>query len=139
MTEQQRAAMKAVPSQWLEPGAVVPVTVASVHMLIEALRAALAQQEQGEPVAWWYAGKAYNFHGEAMREARADGYGDEAEQKVRPLVLAGTTPRKRLTADEVFASNEIMAINAGLGLRIDQLMNLIRAVERAHGIGDEHE
>ena len=36
-----------------------------------------------------------------------------------------------LMPDDVFASDEIMAANASLGLRIDQLMDLVHAVEQA--------
>jgi hypothetical protein len=39
--------------QWLRPGAIVPVTMETTRILVEALRAALAQPEQ-EPVAYLY-------------------------------------------------------------------------------------
>lgn len=55
-------------------------------------------------------------------------------QKENEELRAELAQRQSLSADAVFANNEIMAINAGLGLRINQIMDLIGAVERAHGI-----
>ena len=49
-------------------------------------------------------------------------------------LLYAHPPRREwrgLTPDAVFASDEIMAANASLGLRIDQLMDLVHAVEQA--------
>jgi hypothetical protein len=57
--------------------------------------------------------------------------------KQRPdrTVPVYTHPPRRewqgLTPDAVFASDEIMAANASLGLRIDQLMDLVHAIEQA--------
>jgi hypothetical protein len=51
---------------------------------------------------------------------------------VQPLY---THPPRRewqsLTPGAVFASDEIMSANASLGLRIDQLMDLVHAIEQA--------
>jgi len=38
--------------KWIKPGAIVPVTIESVTILVNALRDRLAQPEP-EPVAWW--------------------------------------------------------------------------------------
>jgi hypothetical protein len=40
-----------------------------------------------------------------------------------------------LTEDQVFASDAIMEANSLIGLQMWRLMPLIRAIERAHGIG----
>lgn len=39
-----------------------------------------------------------------------------------------------LTADQVWGSDEIMTVNAAVGLAMYDLMMLVRAVEQAHGI-----
>lgn len=43
-------------------------------------------------------------------------------------------PAEPLTMEQVFASADIMAVNASIGLRIDQIMRIVNAVEQAHGI-----
>jgi hypothetical protein len=42
-----------------------------------------------------------------------------------------------LTDEQVFADEEIMECNAHIGAWMNQLMRLVRAIERAHGIGDQ--
>jgi hypothetical protein len=46
--------------------------------------------------------------------------------------------RKPLTADQVWNSDEIMAWNgtAEIGLSMDAIMGIVRAVESVHGIKD---
>ena len=47
-----------------------------------------------------------------------------------------TTPpqRKPLTVDEVWQNDELMALNAELGCGLDLLMEVVEAIEAAHGI-----
>lgn len=42
--------------------------------------------------------------------------------------------RVPLTADEVWSNNDLMALNAELGLTLDQFIELVRAIESANGI-----
>lgn len=48
--------------------------------------------------------------------------------------LAAPPKRKPLTDDEIWADDGIMAENATAGLMLLDLVHLVRAVERAHGI-----
>jgi hypothetical protein len=90
---------------------------------ITALRDALAQEEQ-EPVAWlktMYSGTRPMLEVDHLRKDTS------TPVYTRP-------PRREwqsLTADTVFANNEIMAVNASLGLKMNQLMDLVCAIERA--------
>ena len=93
---------------------------------IRALRAALAQQEQG-PVATVTECEACFTPDVCRLRGTCDHY---SAQKLR----VAHPPRREwqsLMPDDVFASDEIMAANASLGLRIDQLMDLVHAVEQA--------
>lgn len=54
-----------------------------------------------------------------------------------PLTLNGVAmfPRQQpLTVDEVWQNNELMALNAQLGCGLDLLMEVVEAIEAAHGI-----
>ena len=65
--------------QWLRPGAVVPVTMDATRILVEALRARLAQPEQ-EPVAWrFYEGDVWCY---------VDHLTDLPQNKFEPLYTA---------------------------------------------------
>jgi biotin operon repressor len=99
---------------------------------LRGLHRRLAQQEQQEqePVAWRYKGMmgmpwSLSDDGYYVSCKRDKGY------TVEPLF---THPPRRewvsLTPDAVFASDEIMSANASLGLRIDQLMDLVHAIEQ---------
>jgi hypothetical protein len=98
---------------------------AQFEVAITALKTALAQQE---PVTWgvdW--GRDNDQSCCTIIKRHADG--------VQEVVAVEYAPPRRewvsLTPDAVFASDEIMAANASLGLRIDQLMDLAHAVEQA--------
>lgn len=45
-----------------------------------------------------------------------------------------TAVAEPLTMERVFASDDIMAVNASIGLRMDQIMQFVHAVEVCHGI-----
>lgn len=45
--------------------------------------------------------------------------------------------RKPLSAEQVFADDGIMAANAQIGLMLSEIMEIVRAVEQAHGIRSE--
>lgn len=49
--------------------------------------------------------------------------------------LALTRERKPLTSEAIWASNEVMAVNAKAGLSMSVLLELARAIEKMHGIG----
>ena len=51
-----------------------------------------------------------------------------------------TTPsqRKPLTVDEVWQNDELMALNAELGCGLDLLMEVVEAIEAAHGIKEKN-
>lgn len=60
-----------------------------------------------------------------------------AEMAAPKLYTAPQPARQPLTDEQVWKSEEIMAVNAAVGLVMDDLMMLVRAVERIHGIGGE--
>ena len=45
--------------------------------------------------------------------------------------------RKPLTDEEIWGNDEIMECNAHIGSQMNELMRLVRAIERAHGIGEK--
>ena len=85
----------------------------------DILRAALAEPEQ-EPVAWRYRGNLHEFDPS-----------DWAEGPVTPLYTA-PTPRKPLTDEE------IEALWQNTSPYYDP-QDFARAIERAHGIGEQDE
>ena len=119
---------RAVMQQALEALESDPVTHAGLvdrKQAITALRAALAEPEQ-EPVAWQWLDTA-NYRKKLPADAIPEHW--------RPLFTA-PTPRKPLTEDE------IVDIWAGVSMGYDDEINIIelaRAIERAHGIGEQHE
>ena len=107
---------------------------------ITALRAALAQersdvQPEQKPVAWRYdeatyrpddlRGRQWHFTLFSTRKP----YADEMVQNVTPLYTA-PPQRKPLTKEE------IDRICASLGFAAISPSEIVRAVERAHGIGE---
>ena len=48
-----------------------------------------------------------------------------------------TPQRQPLTVNEVWQNDQVMSLNAELGCNMDLLMEVIKAVEAAHGIGDK--
>ena len=87
------------------------------------IRRTFSAEPQGEPVACQYAQDV------CMPEYRCVGkcqYEDPQPQQ-----------RKPLTVEQVFASDAIMGVNGVIGAQMLDLMQLIRVVERAHGITGE--
>jgi hypothetical protein len=106
---------------------------------ITALQEALAQpQQEQEPVAWMT--QARNFvHLMEFTEAEAKSYSWKAVY-TSPLaqeIVCSTGLchyRKPLTLDEVWLDDELMKLNAVLGVHMDYFMRVIRAIEAAHKI-----
>ena len=100
---------------------------------ITALRAALAEPEQ-EPVAW----AVYDIlHGGSKTLHWPEQHspnGDPKQYKAVPLYTA-PTPRKPLTEEEIAL---IVAECSASAYRHDDF-SFARAIERAHGIGEQHE
>lgn len=116
--------------------------------VIDALRAALAGAEGGgnlppplqaepvpEPVAW------------AMVYADGSGFVMDGEAPTVDFVPRPTGPdtnwiplyaappqREPLTHDQVWNDDTIMGCNATAGMPMSRLMEIVRAIERAHGI-----
>ena len=96
--------------------------------------ASMYKQEEQEPVAWMF----QHEETRRMNYVSNDGCNSPGRFLVMnpryALVCALYThpPRREwqgLTADAVFANDKIMAVNASLGLKMNQLMDLVRAVE----------
>lgn len=108
---------KHIVQQWLQPGAIVPVDIETVRILMDALRTALA-----EP-------------GNDYERGFVDGMSHQAKSSVDRAVNA--MARKPLT------NAEIGSIEMGLRKYVDgdrydlSLSDFARAIERAHGIGGE--
>ena len=57
------------------------------------------------------------------------------EDRARAYMAKTTQPaRQPLTDDQVFSNDGIMEVNAHAGLPMRWLMEITRAIERAHGI-----
>jgi hypothetical protein len=105
----------------------------TIDSAITALRAALAQEEQ-EPVLVVEKEPDYTNRGHFYEGSKP--FIDPTKVWKLPLgtKLYTTPPRREwqsLTADAVFANDKIMAVNASLGLKMNQLMDLVCAVEAA--------
>ena len=95
--------------------------------LIERLEAALAKPEQ-EPVAWMCPDDPDRATAFAWRY----GYCIDCGKPRIPLYTA-STPRKPLTPDQVFAIADQHPVEG-----FDpEIMAFVRAIERAHGIGEQ--
>lgn len=85
----------------------------------------------------WAASSAYwsvklvEFFGPNARDGIA-----AIERQLRDA-LAAQLKRDPLTDEQLFASDEIMSLNADLGWHMDTIRMFARAIERAHGIGGE--
>ena len=96
---------------------------------VEALHAALAEPEQ-EPVAWWNGRETAWFEHELM------GTNPPIENAI-PLFTA-PTPRRPLTDEEMRECAQSMNAEP-LAEGWPELIKFARAIERAHGIGEQHE
>jgi len=59
---------------------------------------------------------------------------DEGLDEVQDLISTTPPQRKPLTVDEVWQNNQLMLLNAELGCGMDLLMEVVEAIEAAHGI-----
>lgn len=92
-----------------------------------ALQDALAQKEQEqEPVALKHTHEWFRTGAMDPGQFRCIHCGAWAKETHPPR-----REWKSLTADAVFANDKIMAVNASLGLKMNQLMDLVCAVEAA--------
>ena len=93
---------------------------------------ALAQPEQA-PVATDWSAVHEKLELVWYRELSADEGLDEVQD------LINTTPpqRKPLTVDAVWQNDQLMSLNAQLGCGMDLLMEVVEAIEAAHGIKGE--
>ena len=128
--------------QWLMPGAVVPVDAETTAALVAEIKRlicvvggmALDMQpaQQQEPVAF-YVYKPTLPRGNLGNVSDGDlpwVYDQDPSSgfSARMLVTPFPPPRKPwvgLTADEVWQSDEVMALNAEMGLPMNQIMALI--------------
>ena len=108
-------------------------------------------QPQQEPVAWmhWLHGPVRLFFNKDEAQMELERLNreypvDVGSRKMRPLVFGDTSPptlslaqRKPLTVDEVWKNDELMSLNAELGCSMDLLMEVVEAIEAAHGITKE--
>lgn len=103
---------------------------------VVALLRELAAEPQGEPVAYIHAWKLHaNVIGRTLHWQATSPHGDDVE--VTSLYAHPPQQRKPLTEEQVFASQNLMDLNGRvLGLAMPKLMEVIRAIERAHGIGE---
>lgn len=103
------------------------------------LRAALAQSEPtDEPVAWLWQHSETGRTRVVMPDQVVDT--DARWLLVGPLYLAAPPQRKPLTADEVvhliFENTKINPNQRDDAVLFGYIVNAVRAVERAHGIGE---
>ena len=56
-------------------------------------------------------------------------------QEAKAVAPSAPAVAEPLTMEQVFASDDIMTVNASIGLHMDQIMRFVHATERAHGIG----
>ena len=113
--------------------------------VIDALRAALA-----EPMRCPEDGGACGAGGYCRPEPKGERVAwirlsdDSIEHSYKPWMVDDWVPlyahppqRQPLTEEQVWADDGIMSANAGAQLLMPGLMELVRAVERAHGIGEK--
>ena len=50
---------------------------------------------------------------------------------LRTALAQPVQPAKEVTADQLFASDDVMALNSKYGLRMDELMKIVRVIEAA--------
>lgn len=59
---------------------------------------------------------------------------EKAESLLQAIIIPTAQPALPLTADELFASDALMALNANYGMRMDELMAIVRVIEAAISI-----
>lgn len=119
-----------------------------LHAENEALRgpvrAALAEPVQ-EPCAMRYDFDGYGYvyidsgSGSDWQTRHKDAEPLYTAPPQRESSSSETMTRKPLTDEQLWASDEIMSLNADLGWHMDTIRMFARAIERAHGIGGSDE
>lgn len=89
--------------------------------------AALA--EPSEPVYWQWRRKDKPWANEYIFAMELQATTDDSE--VRKLFTRPASKPEPLTADEVWKSDAIMAVNASMDVKMNDLMKLVRAIEQA--------
>ncbi len=153
MNGQQRAAMQAALDALeqlqggctdSDDGTVEAITVWCPEV-IDDLRAALAQQEQAEPVAYAddavIAGKIGEVESAAVKRVweKMGRHEKATAAKLRHPLYTSPPPRKRLTAEVIAKLWRESAEQRKESTTAALVARFARAIERAHGIGDEHE
>jgi len=100
-----------------------------LYQRIHELETQLAQPEQA-PVATDWSAVHEKLELVWYRELSAD----EGLDEVQDLISTTPPQRKPLTVDEVWQNNQLMLLNAELGCGMDLLMEVVEAIEAAHGI-----
>jgi len=93
----------------------VKITGATLRKLHDEMEPLAAMENEEQVSAWWK-----HFAGRVRLEVRSTATAPQA--------------RKPLTADEIWKSDQIMAANSGYGADFETLRELVRAIEKAHGI-----
>ena len=94
---------------------------------IALLQAALA--EPSEAVYWQWRRKDKPWANEYIFAMELQATTDDSE--VRKLFTHPASKPSPLTADEVWKSDAIMAVNASMDVKMNDLMKLVRAIEQA--------
>ena len=97
---------------------------------MDALRAALDQPEQ-EPVAWLEL-RTLSSGGYAspIKEWHVTQNPSTSNAPRKPLYI-NPPQRKPLTDEEIWSNDEVMECNAHIGAQMNELMRLVRAIEKA--------
>jgi hypothetical protein len=118
--------------KYLEPNAVIPIDMATTIMLVNALKEALAQRTEQEPVAWAMdydiesvlSGFSTSLMGTAMRI-------ESAFPKHRVKLLYTTPPQRKPLTDEEMKKIWYALLNI---MGWYSFQEIARAIEAAHGI-----
>jgi hypothetical protein len=121
-SDELRALADALDTMPIPEGFVVDVDTAIAY---------LRQCAEEEPVA--YQNLFDSYYGQVWREESGEWNGNKpiASRALFTHPAPAQPVPEPLTADDVFASDEIMALNAKAGLRIELLMEIVRAVLKA--------
>jgi hypothetical protein len=95
------------------------------HMMNKRTKEEGSALTEEKPVAYWIP-KAEQF-------CFASPTGRPFAKAWEPLYTA-PPQRKPLTDEEIYSNDEVMECNAHIGAQMNELIRLVRAIERAHGI-----
>jgi len=129
--------------EYTRPGAIVPVTPETVKILVDALRLAIEQAERQEPVMAEYKFQPYGYWKDENGKTQLGTFPQAEQQETDGWITAGkhTAPlriyspqRQPLTEEQLKPIADEYRILFG-----GWVVDFARAIERAHGIGGEHE